>query len=273
MNEFSPKCLTVELPLIFQVGGRSQTRADETRQCFSRHCSDLAFVGASGSVIAAAGLSPNNENVILWDTLAPPSSSRAAVHCHDGGARCLAVIDSGGGGYPLIVSGGRGGDIIVHDFRYVASGRGSSKHSGQNGAAPGVSTGASGSPTGHARKPPVAEGGGSTSDRTVWSIPRAHAGGVHTIEAVPGTSMFVTGGKDGEVKLWDTGSSRLVHAWERAHDKRTFLNARGGGAVMQAAVTLVLPLQDGMLSCGADGIVKLYPQQEIAYARSVSIAA
>jgi WD40 repeat protein len=229
-------------------------------------------VGASGSVIAAAGLSPTNENIVLWDTLAPPTSSRAAVHCHDGGARCLAVIDSAaGGGYPLIVSGGRAGDVIVHDFRYVASGRGGHRATGNGHSV------ADGSPGGQARRPPVGsnrEGrggvdlGGSTSDRTVWSIPRAHPGGVHTIESVPGTSMFLTGGKDGEVKLWDAASSRLVRTWERAHDKRTFLNARGGGAVMQVAVTLVLPLQDGMLSCGADGIVKLYPQQEIAFAKS-----
>lgn len=41
-------------------------------------------MSTSGSIIAAAGYSSNGVNVVIWDTLAPSSSSRASVMCHEG---------------------------------------------------------------------------------------------------------------------------------------------------------------------------------------------
>lgn len=49
-----------------------------------RHCRDAAFVGGSGFLVAATGMSVTGDNLIVWDTLAPPTSSRASVACHDG---------------------------------------------------------------------------------------------------------------------------------------------------------------------------------------------
>lgn len=46
-------------------------------------CRDVTYV-SSGSVIAAAGNSSNGVNVVIWDTLAPPSTSRASISCHEG---------------------------------------------------------------------------------------------------------------------------------------------------------------------------------------------
>lgn len=45
---------------------------------------DVAYVTSSGTIIAAAGYSSNNVNVVIWDTIAPPSTSRASIICHDG---------------------------------------------------------------------------------------------------------------------------------------------------------------------------------------------
>lgn len=42
------------------------------------------YVTASGSIVAAAGYSSNNVNVVIWDTLAPPTTSRASIMCHEG---------------------------------------------------------------------------------------------------------------------------------------------------------------------------------------------
>jgi hypothetical protein len=46
-------------------------------------CRDVAYI-SSGSIIAAAGNSSNSVNVVIWDTLAPPSTSRASIICHEG---------------------------------------------------------------------------------------------------------------------------------------------------------------------------------------------
>lgn len=45
---------------------------------------DVSYVSASGSVVATAGYSSNNVNVVVWDTLAPPATCQASVICHEG---------------------------------------------------------------------------------------------------------------------------------------------------------------------------------------------
>ncbi|TXG63047.1 hypothetical protein EZV62_010041 [Acer yangbiense] len=39
---------------------------------------------SSGSVIAASGHSSNGVNVVIWETLAPPTTSRASIISHEG---------------------------------------------------------------------------------------------------------------------------------------------------------------------------------------------
>ncbi len=53
--------------------------------------------------------------------------------------------------------------------------------------------------------------------------------------AVPGTSLFFTGSKDGDVKLWDVSKATMLGQWHKVHDRHTFLqhNARGFGAFVQ----------------------------------------
>lgn len=48
------------------------------------YCRDVTYVTSSGSIIAVAGNSSNGVNVVIWDTLAPPTSSRASIICHEG---------------------------------------------------------------------------------------------------------------------------------------------------------------------------------------------
>lgn len=47
-------------------------------------CRDVTYVTASGSIIAAAGYSSDGVNVVIWDTLAPSTTSRASIMCHEG---------------------------------------------------------------------------------------------------------------------------------------------------------------------------------------------
>jgi len=61
---------------------------------------------------------------------------------------------------------------------------------------------------------------------------------VTKIATIPNTSLFLTGSTDGDVKLWDAESSKLIHHWSKLHDKHTFLQSgsRGFGGVVRVNV-------------------------------------
>lgn len=60
-------------------------------------------------------------------------------------------------------------------------------------------------------------------------------GSVTKVSTIPKTSLFLTGSKDGDVKLWDAKRSKLVFHWQKMHDRHTFLqpNSRGLGGVVR----------------------------------------
>lgn len=85
-----------------------------------------------------------------------------------GGARCLSVFDvmvGGGSSSPWIVTGGKGGDVMVHDFRYIATGRGKK---------PKPASGLDGEP-----QPTTA------SSSLFWSLPKAHSGQCCLSQSLP----------------------------------------------------------------------------------------
>lgn len=121
-------------------------------------------------------------------------------------------------------------------------------------------------------------------------------GSVTRIAAVPNTSFFLSGSKDGDVKLWDAKNAKLVYHWPKLHDRHTFLQptSRGFGGVvrvtflffliyiiwymimvyvhlniwlkfetLQAAVTDIQVVSNGFLSCGGDGSVKLVQLRDL----------
>ncbi|KAK1376621.1 DmX-like protein 2 [Heracleum sosnowskyi] len=229
-----------------EVGGRSNIRPTESLLCFNNCASDIAYVTASGSIIATAGYSSDAINVVIWDTLAPPTTSRASIMCHEGGARSLSVFnnDVGSGSIsPYIVTGGKAGDVGVHDFRYIATGRTKrNRHSDSNEEF------VNGSCTTIMRN----KIGDQNSHGMLWYIPKAHTGSITRISAVPNTNFFLTGSKDGDVKLWDAKRAKLVYHWPKLHDRHTFLQ----GGVVRAAVTDIQVVSNGFLTCGGDSSVK-----------------
>nr|XP_018623449.1 uncharacterized protein LOC104087701 isoform X2 [Nicotiana tomentosiformis] len=234
-----------------EVGGRSNVRPTESSLCFNNYTSDVTYVTSSGSIIAAAGYSSSGVNVVIWDTLAPPATSRASIMCHEGGARSLAVFDNdigSGSVSPLIVTGGKGGDVGLHDFRYIATGKTKrQKHTeiGDHGVNSMVDM--------------QKKTGDQNRNGMLWYIPKAHTGSVSKISTIPHTSFFLTGSKDGDVKLWDAKNAKLVFHWPKLHERHTFLqpSSRGFGGVVQAAVTDIQIVSHGFLTCGGDGAVKL----------------
>ncbi|XP_065730510.1 dmX-like protein 1 isoform X5 [Phocoena phocoena] len=84
-----------------------------TWQCHNKTANDFVFVSSS-SLIATAGLSTDNRNICLWDTLVAPANSLVhAFTCHDSGATVLAYAPK----HQLLISGGRKGYTCVFDLR------------------------------------------------------------------------------------------------------------------------------------------------------------
>ncbi|KAM9821767.1 dmX-like protein 1 isoform 3-T3 [Syngnathus typhle] len=80
-----------------------------TLQCHNKTAHDFVFVGSS-SLIATAGLSTDNRNVCLWDTLVTPMNSLVhAFCCHESGATVLLMAPR----QQLLITGGRKGWISV----------------------------------------------------------------------------------------------------------------------------------------------------------------
>ncbi|XP_073674811.1 dmX-like protein 1 isoform X2 [Garra rufa] len=83
-----------------------------TLQCHNKTANDFVFVGSS-SLIATAGLSTDNRNVCLWDTLVTPAYSLVhAFSCHESGCTVLSLASK----QQLLISGGRKGWISVLDL-------------------------------------------------------------------------------------------------------------------------------------------------------------
>ncbi|KAI3444391.1 hypothetical protein Pfo_001056 [Paulownia fortunei] len=241
-----------------EVGGRSNIHPTESSVCFNNHTADVTYVTASGSIVAAAGYSSNGVNVVIWDTLAPPATSRASIMCHEGGARSLSVFDNdiGSGSIsPLILTGGKGGDVGLHDFRYIATGR-TKKHKHLDTGEHNINASSS--------VDMRSKTGDQNRNGMLWYIPKAHSGSVTKISTIPNSSFFLTGSKDGDVKLWDAKRAKLVFHWPRLHERHTFLqpSSRGFGGVVRAAVTDIQVVSHGFLTCGGDGFVKFVRFQE-----------
>ncbi|KAJ4825828.1 hypothetical protein Tsubulata_029099 [Turnera subulata] len=239
-----------------EVGGRSNISPTESSLCFNGHASDVTYITSSGSVIAATGHNSNGVNVVIWDTLAPPTTSRASIICHEGGGRSISVFDNdiGSGSIsPLIVTGGRSGDVGLHDFRYIATGRTKRHRHFDNGNTNNNTVAGTDMQAGVGNKL-----GDQNLNGMLWYIPKAHLGSVTKICTIPHTSLFLTGSKDGDVKLWDAKAAKLVCHWPKLHERRTFLqpSSRGFGGVVRAAVTDIQVVSNGFLSCGGDGSVR-----------------
>ncbi|KAL5859510.1 hypothetical protein ACOSQ4_000806 [Xanthoceras sorbifolium] len=238
-----------------EVGGRSNVRPTESSLCFNSHATDVTYITSSGSVIAASGHSSNGVNVVIWDTLAPPTTSRASIICHEGGARSISVFDNdigSGSVSPLIVTGGKAGDVGIHDFRYIATGK-TKRHRHLDKSEPSINSSSNtDTQTGFENK-------SGDQNGMLWYIPKAHSGSVTRISTIPNTSLFLTGSKDGDIKLWDAKAAKLVYHWSKLHERHTFLQpgSRGFGGVVRAAVTDIQVVSHGFLTCGGDGSVKL----------------
>ncbi|KAI4328931.1 hypothetical protein L6164_021244 [Bauhinia variegata] len=186
-----------------EVGGRSNVRPTESSLCFDGHASDITYFSSSGSIIAVAGYSSMvlmcmKIGLCLFMVLSLIFPSSSAFD-NDVGSGSIS---------PIIVTGGKGGDVGVRDFRYIATGK-AKRHRrtdyGEQSSSPSLN---------------------SDKDHNVngmlWHIPRAHSGktSLYPDSSIPNTSLFLTGSKDGDVKstklvLRAYSFSRGFYSWWR----------------------------------------------------------
>ncbi|CAI5745611.1 unnamed protein product [Peronospora destructor] len=81
--------------------------------CHDKGAKGLAFLNSS-STIVTAGLSSEQRNVCVWDTLLPTSKALvAAPTCHPAGATSVAFSSI----HQLLITGGTGGALSIFDMR------------------------------------------------------------------------------------------------------------------------------------------------------------
>jgi hypothetical protein len=94
-----------------------------------------------------------------------------------GGARSLAVFDNdiGNGSIsPLIVTGGKGGDIGVHDFRFIATGKSKrQRHLKEENKLPSSPLKETSKKEAHGSSKKLGE---QNTNGMLWYIPKAHQG-------------------------------------------------------------------------------------------------
>ncbi|CAF0802294.1 unnamed protein product [Adineta steineri] len=80
----------------------------------TKSANDFVFLDSS-TLLATCGLSNDQQNVAIWDTLMPTSRANiTSFACHEThGAQCLAYSQSN----QLLISGGKQGDICIFDLR------------------------------------------------------------------------------------------------------------------------------------------------------------
>jgi WD40 repeat protein len=213
--------------------------AHQLLQCITKQGRAVSFVGGSCVVVVAAGADPKG-NISLWDTVSPRSESCIGyLSQHKHPVNCLQTLPGGW----LLASADDKGALSVSDVRMIGS--------------------------------------SSNKARTLWNV-RASRGKICAIKTLPldriqmqprklalsaghgtGTGL-VTAGDDGIVRIWDASSGKLVQETDPVYEKTPrahgLLHLRSGEN--KYSITDLSVCDEGIITCGTDGIVRLYPKLE-----------
>jgi len=179
----------------------------------------------SPTVLALCG-SGGDACLVLWDTLCPPKSQRVAAFSAHQGAQGASCIARGSNSVSMVYTGGAAaGDVAAFDLRAAA----------QSGvAAPVWRTQAGVAPA-------------SCMSSTPWA---------------GGDGMLFVGDRGGDMRVVEARTGRVLQSVAGVHPRAVFTPPpRIGGSAISAGVTTVLPLARGILTCGADGALKLHERE------------
>ena len=181
----------------------------------------MAVATSSGS--SASGAKP--ECVALWDALQPFNACPGMLRAHAGGCTTLAQFPSltapHGVPWPFLITGGYHGDIAAHDLRML---------------------------------------GGDGDSTILWRSTDPHTYSVTSIATIhhENNPLIIAGDNAGEIRVYSALDGTLRQSIPSAHAQQKFLTPRGGGALASVGVSRILPIHNGVLSAGGDGLVKCF---------------
>jgi WD40 repeat protein len=225
--------------------------AEWWHHCLSKEGRAVVYIGGGGSVVAVGGKCSSG-NIALWDAASPPAEACVGrLKHHSATVQALCTMPGGW----LLAAADAGGALSLTDIRML--------------------------------------GGSTGGARTLWSV-RASKGGVQSLVMLPlaatdrpralamgaasgGSSVLVSGGQDGIVRVWQASSGKLLQSMEGCSSTsqksggigggKGLLSAFGvggggggsGGSSLAQGVTGLAVCDEGVVSCGADGTVRLFP--------------
>ena len=179
----------------------------------------------SPTVLALCG-SGGDASLVLWDTLCPPKAQRvAAFAAHQGAPGASCLVRGCTSTTMVYTAGATAGDVAAFDLRAAA----------QSGAA-----------------------------APLWRTP-AGAVPASCLALAPwssGDGTLFVGDRGGDLRVIEARTGRLLQLVVGVHPRGVFSPPqRVGGTAITAGVTSVLALPRGVLTCGADGALKLHAQE------------
>lgn len=241
----------------WRLGGAAHRATDEDgalcaewwHHCLSKEGRAVVYIGGGGSVIAVGGKCSSG-NIALWDAASPPAEACIGrLKHHSATVNALCTMPGGW----LVAAADAGGALSLTDIRML--------------------------------------GGSTGGARTLWSV-RASKGGVQSLITLPlaatdrpralamgsasgGSGVLVSGGQDGIVRVWQASSGKLLQSMEGSMSGSSSgqknggfgggkgllgpFGGGGGGAHHSQGVTGLAVCEEGVVSCGADGTVRLFP--------------
>ena len=190
---------------------------------------DVLFLSTNVMAIASSTGSSSStppESVALWDALQPARANLGVIRAHAGGCTALAQLSSLAAPYgvpwPFLLTGGYDGSVAAHDLRML---------------------------------------GGDADATVLWRAPpRQDAASVTSIAAMHRDvePLVVTGDLYGNLTAHAALDGTILRRVTAAHAPQKFLTPRGGGALASLGVSKILPLHDGVLTAGGDGVVRCF---------------
>jgi WD40 repeat protein len=229
-------------------------------QGLSKHGAAVTYVAGGSSAVAVGGQCTKGGNIALWDTLSHPENGAIGrLSHHKAAVTCLYTLPGGW----LLAAGDADGALSLTDLRMLGTtGINNSNNNSNNNNNNNSSTGS---------------GGGG---RVLWSV-KASRGAVKSVVTTTAattsrsgmSALLVTGGQDGAVRVWRSGDGHLVQSIEAAHYSGSNLRPKHGKLAMNGdlssptssnsgvpvAVSGLSVCSEGVVTCGADGMVRLFP--------------
>ena len=205
-------------------------------QCLSKEGRAVVYVGGGSSVVAVGGKCSLG-NIAVWDAASPPTEACVGrLKHHTATVTALCTLPGGW----LLAATDTTGALSLSDIRML--------------------------------------GGSSGDARTLWSV-RASKGPVQALAMLPlaaadrpramamkaasgGSGVLVTGGSDGVVRVWQASSGKLLQSLDGAAVGKGG-GGKGilslGGGPSSIGVTGLTVCEEGVVCCGGDGTVRLFP--------------